>query len=103
MTAPTRAHVLAELGRAAIVHLSCHGITDYNEPSSSRLLLSDSESEPLTVADITAQCLPCARVTCLSVCHAFVGQTADLLDEGIHLAGAFQLAGFPQVVGTLWR
>jgi len=26
-----------------------------------------------------------------------------LLDEAIHLATAFQLAGFPHVIGTLWE
>ena len=26
----------------------------------------------------------------------------DLIDEGIHLTSAFQLAGFPHVIGSLW-
>ncbi|KAH8754057.1 CHAT domain-containing protein [Hyaloscypha finlandica] len=101
--APTKPSVLTELNTAAIVLLSCHGVADHDEPSLSRLLLSDWQSEPLTVADITAQRLPCARTAYLSACHAAVGRAADLLDEGIHLAAAFQLAGFPQVVGTLWQ
>ncbi|KAE8414640.1 CHAT domain-containing protein [Aspergillus pseudocaelatus] len=101
--APTKPSVLTELDTAAIVLLSCHGVDDHNDPSSSRLLLSDWQSEPLTVADITAQRLPCARTAYLSACHAAVGRAAALLDEGIHLAAAFQLASFPQAVGTLWQ
>ncbi|KFA72794.1 hypothetical protein S40288_06389 [Stachybotrys chartarum IBT 40288] len=101
--APTKPSVLTELDTAAIVLLSCHGVADYDEPSLSRLLLSDWQSEALTVADITAQRLPCARTAYLSACHAAVGRAANLLDEGIHMAAAFQLAGFPQVVGTLWQ
>ncbi|KAF9763010.1 hypothetical protein IL306_003270 [Fusarium sp. DS 682] len=95
MIAPTKPRVLEELDDAAIALFSCHGVADHNEPSSSRLLLSDWQSEPLTVADITAQRLPCARTAWLSACHAAVGRAPDLLDEGIHLAAAFQLAGFP--------
>ncbi|KAF4336883.1 TPR domain protein [Fusarium beomiforme] len=103
MTTPTKPRIIEGLETAAIALFSCHGVSDYHEPSSSRLLLSDWQSEPLTVADITAQRLPCARTAWLSACHAAVGRAPELLDEGIHLAAAFQLAGFPQVVGTLWQ
>lgn len=99
----TKDRVLSELRSAAIAHLSCHGIANYSEPSSSQLLLSDWQSDPLTVANITMERLPYARVAYLSACHAAVNRNASLLDEGIHLAGAFQLAGFPQVVGSLWQ
>ncbi|KAH6990039.1 CHAT domain-containing protein [Ilyonectria destructans] len=103
---PTKHSVLSRLSDAEVLHLSCHGLADTENPSQSRLLLLDWQSSnpgPLTVADITAQRLPNARLAFLSACHAAVGRSPDLLDEGIHLAGAFQLAGFPQVVGTLWQ
>lgn len=34
--------------------------------------------------------------------HA-VTDSPELADEAIHLTSAFQLAGFPHVVGTLWE
>ncbi|KAH7121612.1 CHAT domain-containing protein [Dactylonectria macrodidyma] len=103
---PTKHAVLSLLSDAEVLHLSCHGLADAENPSQSRLLLADWQSSnpgPLTVADIAAQRLPNARLAFLSACHAAIGRAPDLIDEGIHLAGAFQLAGFPQVVGTLWQ
>ena len=39
----------------------------------------------------------------LSACQTASTLQFKLLDEYIHLAGAFQLAGFSQVIATLWR
>ncbi|KAH6954371.1 CHAT domain-containing protein [Fusarium avenaceum] len=103
MAAATKDNVFKELDAAAIALFSCHGVADHDKPSSSRLLLSDWQSEPLTVADIMSKRLPYARTAWLSACHAAVGRAPELFDEGIHMAAAFQLAGFPQVVGTLWQ
>ena len=90
----------------SILHLSCHGLSDQSNPSQSHLLLPDWQSPdpgPLTVSDIASRNLPAARLAYLSACHVAAGRDTSLLDEGIHLAAAFQLAGFPQVVGTLWQ
>jgi CHAT domain-containing protein len=67
------------------------------------LLLEDWKKDPLSVADITALNLENVRFAYLSACSAAENQVEDLIDEGIHLTGAFQLAGFPSVVGTLWH
>jgi CHAT domain-containing protein len=40
--------------------------------------------------------------SCSACRTAFTGAT-DLIDESIHLASAFQVAGFRHVVGTLWE
>ena len=42
-------------------------------------------------------------VAYLSVCHAANKRIPTLLDEFVHLTGTCQLAGFPQVIGTLWQ
>ena len=100
---PTRAAVLEHLPGCAIAHFACHGHTDPADPSQSRLLLHDHHRNPLTVAALAPLALDHARLAYLSACST--ARTADtrLLDEAIHLATAFQLAGFPHVIGTLWE
>ncbi len=39
----------------------------------------------------------------LSACSTARATNSRLLDEAIHLASAFQMAGFPHVIGTLWE
>ena len=43
------------------------------------------------------------RLTYLSTYHSSRNRDLSLLDEGIHMAGACQLAGFPSVIGTFWQ
>ncbi|OIW24945.1 hypothetical protein CONLIGDRAFT_648022 [Coniochaeta ligniaria NRRL 30616] len=100
----TKPTILSQLPQVEILHLSCHGLSDVTNPSQSRLILPDWHASPLTVSDIAAQQnLSNGRLAYLPACHAAVGRAPELLDEGLHLAAAFQLAGFPQVVGTLWQ
>jgi tetratricopeptide (TPR) repeat protein len=95
--------VLPALQDCHVAHFSCHGVVDLADPSASSLLLSDWETNPLTVSDINALKLKNAQLACLSACHASGNRVLNLLDEGIHLTGAFQMAGFPQAIGTLWQ
>ncbi|WP_329340102.1 CHAT domain-containing protein [Streptomyces sp. NBC_00663] len=81
------------------VHFACHGVQDPERPSQGRLLLPDGA---LSVLDVTRLHLPAAEFAYLSACETAVGG-ARLPDEALHLAGSLQLAGFSQVIGTLWR
>lgn len=99
---PTRDRVLTELPRHAYVHFACHGTSDTDDPSASRLLLHDHATAPLTVASLAPINLARARLAYLSACDAATNASMELLDEAIDLASAFQLAGFPSVVGTRW-
>ncbi|MDG6106955.1 CHAT domain-containing protein [Dactylosporangium aurantiacum] len=56
----------------------------------------------LSVRDVVRLDLPDAYLAFLSACTTAFGGTA-LLDESIHIASAFQAAGFAHVVGTLWE
>ncbi|MDQ0989626.1 CHAT domain-containing protein [Streptomyces sp. V3I7] len=99
---PTRDLVLAELPGRPVVHFACHGEYDLDDPATSRLLLHDHAQSPLTVASLVGVNLEDAQLAYLSACHTALNVADRFLDEAMHLAGAFQLAGFPQVVGTLW-
>ncbi|MFJ5776953.1 CHAT domain-containing protein [Streptomyces sp. NPDC093094] len=100
---PTKANVLRLLPESTIAHFACHGASDPVDPSRSRLLLHDHDTDPLTVVGLAPLVLDRARLAYLSACHTAATDTVELLDEAIHLSSAFQLAGFPHVVGTLWQ
>ncbi|MBG0857653.1 CHAT domain-containing protein [Streptomyces spinoverrucosus] len=99
---PTRDQVLAHLPGCHLAHFACHGETDPADPSRSRLLLADHAGAPLTVASLTPLSLDEVRLAFLSACRTAAVDAEQLVDEAIHLGSAFQLAGFPHVVGTLW-
>jgi tetratricopeptide (TPR) repeat protein len=97
---PTHASVLQALPTHCIAHFSCHGYADWERPAASHLLLTDHETNPLTIADITRLNLN-AELAYLSACST-TATAPRLADEALHITGAFQLAGYRQVVGTLW-
>jgi len=93
----SRGDVLTGIAEHNWAHFACHGITDTAHPSRSGLVLHDGL---LTVADIAQLSLD-TDLALLSACStATVGSV--LPDEAIHLASAFQLAGYRHVVATLW-
>lgn len=93
--------VTTSLRRCRTVHFACHGISDLANPFSGQLLLHDHERRKLTVADITQLRADEAELAFLSACSTF--QTgAQLADEVIHLASAFQMSGYRHVIATLW-
>ena len=44
-----------------------------------------------------------AQLAYLSACSTAENSSQDLIDEVIHIASAFQLVGFPHVLGTFWE
>jgi CHAT domain len=99
---PTRANVLAHLPGCGIAHFACHASTDPADPSRSLLLLHDHLDDPLNVASLAPVDLGHAQLAYLSACSTALTTATQLLDEAIHLTSAFQLAGFPHVIGSLW-
>lgn len=100
---PTWAAVREALADSTIAHFACHGTHDPADPSESRLLLHDHATTPLTVARLASLRLHRAQIAYLSACRTAFHSDGSLLDESIHLANAFQFAGFPHVIATLWH
>ncbi|GLY47600.1 CHAT domain-containing protein [Lentzea sp. NBRC 102530] len=93
-----RAAVVRALADRTWAHFACHGNADPADPSRSCLALFDG---PLTVPEIARLRLADAEFAYLSACDTARAEPT-LSDEAIHLAGAFQTAGFRHVVGTQW-
>lgn len=94
--------VTGAMKECPIVHLACHAISDPDDPSASRLLLTDHNRRPLTVSDLTSLDLSQASLAYLSACETAQSLHTELQDESLHLTAAFQAAGYASVVGTLW-
>jgi hypothetical protein len=103
LSQPTTQEVLNLMRRGLpIVHFSCHGEINYDYPSQSALLTIDWENNPLTVGSLQLLNIKTSQLAYLSACFTANAGLESLQDEMIHLAGALQIAGFPNVVGSLW-
>ncbi len=103
--AATPERVLSELAGCGVVHIACHTQDNWRNPLASRLILEPgepSERETLSVGEVAQLKLENACLAYLSACATARTATAWLHDEGLNLAAAFQRAGFPHIIGTLW-
>ncbi|KAK6530390.1 hypothetical protein TWF694_003745 [Orbilia ellipsospora] len=104
---PQKKTILDHLNTCSIFHFAGHGISDSADPSKSSLLVSDWQSDPLTVEDLIKlnlrQKLNSPLLAYLSACSTSNSDVKGLQDEAIHLVTACQLAGFQHVVGSLWE
>jgi tetratricopeptide (TPR) repeat protein len=98
---PTRDSVLAAFAENRVAHLACHCQLDWNDPSSSKLVLNDYQTRPLTVGDLGRLQVD-GGLAYLSACDTSV-TNPELTNEAVHVTGAFHLAGFQHVIGTLWE
>ena len=95
----TQQAVLDALSGAQVVHLSCHGATDWAEPLRSGVVMAGNEM--MTVGDLLDRRLAGARLATLSACETGVIGT-ELPDEVIALPTALAQAGFAGVAASLW-
>jgi tetratricopeptide (TPR) repeat protein len=100
-TTATYQAVTAALPEHRVAHFACHGLSDGADPAASRLLLHDHVSAPLTVTAVARLHLTDADLAYLSACSTTQTSPA-LIDEAVHLTAAVHLAGYRQVIGTLW-
>jgi len=101
----TRERVLARLGDATWAHFGCHATSDPRQPSSGTLHLPSGETLTVRemIADRSGKGRPgAARLAFLTACGT--ARTSErLAAEAIHLTSAFLVAGFTEVIGTLWE
>lgn len=95
----TRDEVRAQLQRCEVAHLACHGSYDSRRPAMSGLLLHDHQDGPLTVLDVARLHAPAGRLAYLSACTTSAPGEV-MAEEAVHLAAAFQMAGFVHVIST---
>jgi CHAT domain len=95
--AATRKAVTTLLPSVRDAHFATHAVA-HEDPSESHLVLADGV---LGVSQIGSSDLHAGELVYLSTCTSAYGGTA-LLDESLHIASAFQLAGFRHAVATLW-
>ncbi|KAL4776573.1 CHAT domain-containing protein [Aspergillus nidulans var. acristatus] len=104
---PAPEAVLSAIEDTDIIHFACHGSSDPVNPSDSHLLLQNNNLTPpavekLTVQQISSCVFKRARIAYLSACSTAQVTATRLADEAIHLASAFQVAGFGHVIASLW-
>ncbi|MCX5116075.1 CHAT domain-containing protein [Micromonospora sp. NBC_00362] len=92
------AAVLAALPGTTIAHFACHAVADFDDPAAGYLQLHD---DVLTVGQLMSADAPRAWLAYLSACTTGV-VSPRLLNEPVHLASAFQIAGFVHTIATLW-
>ncbi|KAK3362188.1 CHAT domain-containing protein [Lasiosphaeria ovina] len=100
---PYRKPVVQALRTCEVAHFACHGVADPLEPLRSRLLLCDWKGgRSLTVGFLMRMEFKSCRLVNLSACDMAVNRDLLLREEGLHVAGAFQMAGVPNVLATMW-
>ncbi|KAL2816549.1 CHAT domain-containing protein [Aspergillus granulosus] len=105
LTHPTAKDVCERLPNSNITHFACHGSSNKTDPSQSCLLLQkDGTVDKLTVSQISSTTSnKLAWIAYLSACSTAQVRSRNLADEKLHIASAFQVAGFLHVIGSLWQ
>ncbi|KAJ5635161.1 uncharacterized protein N7484_008474 [Penicillium longicatenatum] len=103
---PSSATIKAKITpETAILHFACHARADDKDPSRSAILLQDHQTKPspFSVRTILNLDLKACELVYLSACESGLSKVLSLRDEGIHIAGAFHIAGVSHVISTLWK
>ncbi|KAJ6592184.1 CHAT domain-containing protein [Mycena vulgaris] len=80
------------------MHFACHGVRNAEDPVKSSLQLYDHQ---LDLGSILQLSLPNPEFVFLAACQTAKGDD-DLVNESLHLGGAFIAAGFKAAIGTMW-
>ncbi|KAF8416573.1 CHAT domain-containing protein [Tirmania nivea] len=97
---PTAECVLQALSSHSYAHFACHGVSSRNPADSHLLPVKGTDVDKLRVEDIAALKLPAPRLAYLSACNT--ANSTTFMDEVTHIVSSFHIAGFVNVIGTLW-
>ncbi|KAF5600699.1 hypothetical protein FPANT_2145 [Fusarium pseudoanthophilum] len=103
LIAPDKAKTLSSLASCNVVFFGCHGKSMSTQPCKSYLQLGTDTDSHLTIQEIQGSRHENAQLAYLSACSTANVSARHLVDEVVHIAGAFSLLGFRQVVGTFWE
>ncbi|EXL98799.1 CHAT domain-containing protein [Fusarium oxysporum II5] len=103
LVGPTKPETLGNLESCNAVYFGCHGESTSTQPCKSYLQLGTDAKSHLTIQEIQGSRHQKAQLAYLSACSTANVSARDLVDEVVHIAGAFSLLGFRQVVGTFWQ
>ncbi|QRW12510.1 CHAT domain protein [Ceratobasidium sp. AG-Ba] len=96
--AATTKAVLEAMSDHSWVHFACHGSQDPKDPQKSAFHLHDDD---LDLATISRHPIKNAKLAILSACQTAAGDSA-LPNEAVHLAAGLLMAGYSNVVATMW-
>ncbi|KAI1080150.1 CHAT domain-containing protein [Whalleya microplaca] len=99
---PSRRSVRERLHDCTIFHFAGHARAHASDPLQSCLIVSDGD---ITIEDLVKEKLHLRPplLAYLSACSTGITRVDSLVDESIHLAGAFLAAGFQNVIASLWN
>ena len=103
LLSPSFSDVASLLPTCQLAHFACHGYADQNDPSKSALRFKDWVDKPFNVRSLLTMKLAKCRLAFLSACQTAVNKDLLLRDEGLHVAGAFNMAGVPHTVAGMWK
>ncbi|KAE9406073.1 hypothetical protein BT96DRAFT_1057866 [Gymnopus androsaceus JB14] len=97
-TEGTKDAVLKGIEEHDWVHFACHSEMDMEHPLKSAFLLQDKN---LQLVDLLMKPLSHTQLAYLSACRT-AASNGNIPDEAVHLAAGMLMAGFQDVVATLW-
>jgi tetratricopeptide (TPR) repeat protein len=103
---PRKKEVASYLPACHIFHFAGHGSTNTKDARKSQLLLEDWREDGLDAASLQDMNFRRGNgpfLAYLSACGTGRVKDMSLLDEGVHLISACQVAGFRHVIGTMWE
>ena len=100
---PTTSDVKSALASCELAHFACHGVAESEDPSRSALRFADWKTKPFNVRMLLQMKLERCHLVVLSACETAANKDILLRDEGLHIAGAFNMAGVPHAVAGMWK